>query len=36
MKPAKAGFLRDNQLANDIIRPDIKTFIMKKNILQRI
>ncbi len=30
-KPARIGFFSDNQLANDIIRPEIKTLI-KKNI----
>ena len=28
-KPARTGFLNDNQLAKDIIKPDIKTFIRK-------
>ena len=31
-KPANAGFFNDNQLAKDIIRPDIKTLIMKNII----
>ena len=31
-KPAKAGFLSDNQLAIDIIMLDIKTLTMKKNM----
>tara|TARA_B100000242_G_C42682326_1_gene319677 strand:- start:172 stop:351 length:180 start_codon:yes stop_codon:yes gene_type:complete len=31
-KPANAGFLNDIQLAKDIIKPDIKTLIMKNNI----
>ena len=30
-KPARTGFLNDNQLAVDIIKPDIKTLIIKKN-----
>ena len=31
-KPANAGFFRDNQLAKDIIKLDIKTLTMKKNM----
>ena len=31
-KPAKDGFFSDNQLAMDIIKLDIKTLTMKKNI----
>ena len=31
-KPANAGFFSDNQLAMDIIKLDIKTLIMKKNM----
>ena len=31
-KPANAGFFSDNQLAIDIIKLDIKTLIIKKNI----
>ena len=31
-KPANAGFFSDNQLAMDIIKLDIKTLMMKKNI----
>ena len=31
-KPARTGFLSDSQLAKDIIKPDIKTLIIKKNI----
>ena len=31
-KPANAGFFRDNQLAKDMIKLDIKTLIMKKNM----
>ena len=31
-KPARAGFLSDSQLAKDIIKPDIKTLIIKKSI----
>jgi len=31
-KPARTGFLNDNQLAKDIIKPDIKTLIIKKSI----
>ena len=31
-KPANAGFFNDNQLANDIIKLEIKTLITKKNI----
>ena len=30
--PANAGFFSDNQLAMDIIRLDIRTLKMKKNI----
>ena len=31
-KPANAGFFSDNQLAKDIIKLDIKTLTMKKNM----
>ena len=31
-KPARIGFFNDNQLANDIIKPDIRTLIRKNNI----
>ena len=31
-KPANAGFFSDNQLARDIIKLDIKTLTMKKNM----
>ena len=31
-KPANAGFFNDNQLAMDIIKLDIKTLIMKRNM----
>ena len=31
-KPAKVGFLSDNQLAMDIIKLDTNTLIMKKNM----
>ena len=31
-KPANPGFLSDNQLAMDIIKLEIKTLIMKKNM----
>ena len=31
-KPAKAGFFSDNQLAIEIIKLDIKTLTMKKNM----
>ena len=32
MKPANAGFLRDNKLANEIITLDTKTLKMKNNM----
>ena len=31
-KPANAGFFRANQLAKDMIKLDIKTLTMKKNM----
>ena len=31
-KPARIGFFNDNQLANDIIKPDTKTLIIKNNM----
>ena len=31
-KPASAGFFSESQLAMDIIKPDTKTLIMKKNM----
>ncbi len=31
-KPASTGFFSDNQLATDIIKLDIKTLTMKKNM----
>ena len=31
-KPARIGFFNDSQLANDIIKPDIRTLIIKNNM----
>ena len=31
-KPANAGFFSDNQLAKDMIKLDIRTLTMKKNM----
>ena len=31
-KPANAGFFNDNQLAKDIIKPDINTLMIKNTI----
>ena len=31
-KPANAGFFSDNQLAMDIIKLEVNTLIMKKNM----
>ena len=36
IKPAKEGFFKDNQLAKDIIRPEIITFKTKSSTLIKL